>query len=204
MKLVRRLIVGVLVVVVVVVGITALHVWSVARQDHRDKVDAIVVLGASQFDGRPSSIFAARLDHGARLLKAGVAPRIITIGGSRPTDRFTEAAAGKRYLEKYGPPEAEILAVEQGGDTLESMRALAPFMRQHGWRSAVLVTDPWHEARSRRIARDQGIKATTSPSRSGPAVATRATQARYIARETAAYLYYLVFRRSADFEAPAT
>lgn len=204
MKLVRRLVAGVLAVVVSVVGITAFHVWSVARQDHRDKVDAIVVLGASQFDGRPSSIFAARLDHGARLLKAGVAPRIITVGGSQPSDRFTEADAGKGYLEKYGIPVEQVFAVGKGGDTLQSMRALAPFMREHGWRSAVLVTDPWHEARSRRIAQDQGIQATTSPSRSGPAVASRATQARYIARETAAYLYYLIFRRSADFEAPAT
>lgn len=199
----RRLLAGVVLAAVAVFGITAFHVWSIARQDHRDKVDAIVVLGASQFDGRPSSILAARLDHAARLLKTGVAPRIITVGGSMPTDRFTEAAAGKRYLESYGLPAAKVFAVEKGDDTLESMRALAPFMAKHGWHSAVLVTDPWHEARTRRIARDQGIEATTSPSRSGPAVATRATQARYIGRETAAYLYYVVFRRSADFEAPA-
>lgn len=204
MRLVRRALAGVLVVIVAVVGVTAFHVWSVARQDHRGRVDAIVVLGASQFDGRPSAIFANRLDHAARLLKTGVAPRIITVGGSRSGDRFTEAAAGKRYLERNALPAAEVFAVEQGKDTLQSMRALAPFMKRHGWHSAVLVTDPWHEARSRRMAQDQGIAATTSPSRSGPAVATRATQARYIGRETAAYLYYLVFRRSADFQAPAT
>ncbi len=204
MKWVRRIVAGVVALVVVVVGVTAFHVWAVARQDHREKVDAIVVLGASQFDGRPSSIFGNRLDHAARLLKTGVAPRIITVGGGLSGDRFTEAAAGKRYLEKYGQPPEKVFAVEVGHDTLESMKALAPFMKSHGWHSAVLVTDPWHEARSRRMAQDQGIKATTSPSRSGPAVATRATQARYIGRETAAYLYYVVFRRSADFQAPAT
>ncbi|PZS29505.1 MAG: hypothetical protein DLM59_12740 [Pseudonocardiales bacterium] len=203
MKWVRRVLVGAVGVVVLVVGVTAFHVWSVARQDHRGKVDAIVVLGASQFDGRPSSIFGNRLDHAARLLKAGVAPRIITVGGGLSGDRFTEAAAGKRYLEKYGQPPDKVFAVEVGHDTLQSLKSLAPFMKSHGWHTAVLVTDPWHEARSRRMARDQGIKATTSPSRSGPAVATRATQARYIARETAAYLYYEIFRRSADFQAPA-
>jgi uncharacterized SAM-binding protein YcdF (DUF218 family) len=203
-KLVRRILAGVLVIVALVVGGTAFHVWSIARQDNRGQVDAIVVLGASQFDGRPSSIFAARLDHAARLFEAGVAPRIITVGGARSGDRFTEAAAGKRYLERLGLPASAVYAVETGRDTLQSMRALAPFVRQHGWHSAVIVTDPWHEARSRRMAQDQGIRASTSPSRSGPAVATRTTQARYIARETGAYLYYRIFHRSADFEARAT
>ncbi|MGB9378808.1 MAG: YdcF family protein [Mycobacteriales bacterium] len=204
MKLLRRILAGALLIVVLVVGVTAFNVWSVARQDHRDKVDAIVVLGASQFDGRPSTIFASRLDHAARLLKTGVAPRIITVGGSRPTDRYSEAGSGKSYLQAYGIDGAKVFAVEKGGDTLQSMKALAPFMRKHGWHSAVLVTDPWHEARSRKMARDQGIDATTSPSRTGPAVATRATQARYILRETAAYLYYEIFRRSADFGTRAT
>ncbi len=195
MRLLRRLVGLLLVAVVAVVGFTAFRVWSVARHDERDKVDAIVVLGASQFDGRPSTILRARLDHAATLRRAGVAPRVITLGGSRPTDRFTEAAAGERYLQARGLAADEVLAVGKGSDTLQSITALATAMRQHHWRSVVLVTDPWHEARSRRMATDQGIAATTSPVRSGPAVATRGTEARYVARETEAYLYY-EFRRA--------
>ena len=198
MALVRRVVGISLLAVFVVVGLAAFRVWYVAREDHRDRVDAIVVLGASQFDGRPSSIFRARLNHAAALRKANVAPRIITVGGSRPNDRFTEAAAGKRYLEQQGVPADQILAVGQGSDTLESMTAVSAVMRPHGWRSAVLVTDPWHELRSRQMATDAGIKATTSPARSGPAVQTRGTEFRYVARETAAYLYYRLFHRSAE------
>lgn len=199
MRLLRRLIALVLLAAVVIVGVTAFKVWSVAREDQRGKVDAVVVLGASQFDGRPSSVFKARLDHAATLLRAGVAPRVITLGGSRPADRFTEAAAGARYLVQQGLPASELLAVGQGSDTLQSITALGVVMRQHHWRSVVLVTDPWHEARSRRMASDKGIIATTSPARGGPAVATRGTEARYVARETAAYLYYVIFHRSAEY-----
>jgi len=198
-RLLRRLIAVLLVAALVVVGLTALKVWSVARRDERGKVDAIVVLGASQFDGRPSSIFAARLDHAAALFRAGIAPRVITVGGSRPADRFTEAAAGQRYLERKGLPAADLVAVGVGGDTLQSITALAAEMRRRHWRSAVLVTDPWHEARSRRMASDREITATTSPARMGPAVATRGTEIRYVARETAAYLFYVVFHRSAEY-----
>jgi len=198
-RLLRRLIALLLVAAVVIVGVTAFKIWSVAREDHRAKVDAIVVLGASQFDGRPSSVFKARLEHAATLLRAGVAPRVITLGGSRPADRFTEAAAGARYLVQQGLPAGKLLAVGQGNDTLQSVTALGVVMRQHHWRSAVLVTDPWHEARSRRMASDKGIIAITSPARGGPAVATRGTEARYVARETAAYLYYVIFHRSAEY-----
>ncbi len=198
MRLLRRLISLLLVAVLLVVGFTAFRIWTVARADQRGKVDAIVVLGASQFDGRPSEVFQARLDHAASLFRAGVAPRVVTLGGSQPSDRYTEAAAGQLYLAKHGVAAGQVIVIGTGTDTLQSITALAAAMKQHRWRTAVLVTDPWHEARSRRMASDKGITATTSPARTGPAVATRGTEARYIARETAAYLYYRVFHRSSD------
>ena len=193
-KTVRRVLAVLVLLPVLVLAGTAARVWWVARQDDRPRSDAIVVLGASQFDGRPSAVFKARLDHAADLYRDGVAPRIVTVGGGRTGDRFTEAEAGKRYLATQGV--TSVVAVGTGSDTLQSLQALDTVYEQRGWRSAVLVTDPWHSLRSRRMASDLGIRAATSPTRSGPANASRSTEARYVTRETAAYLYYRLFHHS--------
>jgi uncharacterized SAM-binding protein YcdF (DUF218 family) len=149
-----------------------------------------VVLGSAQYNGVPSSIFAARLEHAKNLYEAGVAPVIVTVGGKETGDRFTEAEAGRDYLANAGVPRKSLLAVPTGVDTLESMRAVSSAFNQRGWRSAVLVTDPWHAMRAQRMAADSGMVAVSSPTRQGPAVETRTTQFRYILRETAAYLLY--------------
>ena len=169
---------------------TALAIWWNARQDSRPSSDAIVVLGSAQYNGVPSSIFAARLEHAKALYEAGVAPVIVTVGGKATGDQFTEAEAGRDYLANAGLPADALLAVPEGVDTLESMRAVSAAFDQRGWSSAVLVTDPWHVMRAQRMAEDAGIVAESSPTRQGPAVQTRATQFRYILRETAAYLLY--------------
>ena len=195
LRLVRRLVAVAVLSVLLVVGGTAASVWWTARQDDRPRSDAIVVLGASQFDGRPSSVFKARLQHARALWEDGVAPRVVTVGGSRPGDRTTEAEAGAAFLEERG---VDVVAVPEGRNTLESLQAVKGLMSEQDWQSAVLVTDPWHSLRSRTMARDQGIEAETSPTRAGPSVRTRGTQLRYIARETAAYLYYRVLGRSGE------
>jgi uncharacterized SAM-binding protein YcdF (DUF218 family) len=186
------------VVVVLVVGVTAFRVWHTGRSEHHPRSDAIVVLGASQFDGRPSAVFRARLDHALTLFKNGIAPVVVTVGGARPGDRFSEATAGRNYLVSNGVPRSQVTPVPVGSDTLTSLRAAADLLKNHGWRRAVLVTDPWHELRSRRIAEDLGIDAATSPARTGPAVHTRGTEIHYVARETMAFLYYRMFHRSFD------
>lgn len=172
------------------VASTASAIWWNARSDSRPTSDAIVVLGSAQYNGRPSSIFAARLEHAVKLYDAGVAPVIVTVGGRATGDKFTEAEAGSDYLANDGVPRRALLAVPSGVDTLQSMRDVAAAFRQHGWRSAVLVTDPWHALRAQRMAQDSGMEAESSPTRQGPAVETRTTQFRYILRETAAYLLY--------------
>ena len=192
----RRLAAGAVLLVLVLVGGTAVRVWAVARGDDRSRSDVVLVLGASQFDGRPSSVFEARLEHARELYRAGVAPRVVTVGGRAPGDRFTEAGAGAAYLRERGV--AEVLAVGEGRDTLSSLRAAQREMAERGWSTAVVVTDPWHALRARRMAADVGIAATSSPTRAGPAVRTRATQLRYVARETAAYLYYRALGRSSE------
>src|SRR3954451_21116665 len=173
-----------------VITSTALAIWWNARQDSRPTSDAIVVLGSAQYNGVPSSIFAARLERAVALYEDGVAPVIVTVGGKATGDQFTEAEAGRDYLANAGVPGEDLLAVPEGVDTLESMRAVSTAFDEHGWSSAVLVTDPWHAMRAERMAQDSGIEAESSPTRQGPAVQTRATQFRYILRETAAYLLY--------------
>ncbi len=182
----------------IVLAVTAGLVWWTARQDDRRVSDAIVVLGAAQFDGRPSSIFTARLVHARNLWRSDVAPRIITVGGNQVGDRFTEASAGKQWLIAHGVPARRIVAVPTGGDTLSSVSAVHDRMQRRGWSTAVVVTDPWHALRAASMAADQGIDAALSPTRRGPAVRQRSTEIRYVARESFAYLYWKVFHRSAD------
>lgn len=195
-KTVRRLVAAVLLALLAVVLGTAGRVWWVARQDDRPRSDAIVVLGASQYDGRPSAVFRARLDHAKELWDEHVAPRIVTVGGGAPGDRFTEAQSGATYLRSKGV--TDVVAVGVGRNTLQSMKALEVELRARGWKSVVLVTDPWHSLRSRRMAQDLGLRAATSPTRTGPANHSRGTELRYVVRETAAYLYYRVFHRSSE------
>ena len=185
------------VVVIVVVGFTAVRVWQVARQDSRAPADAIVVLGASQFDGRPSSVFRSRLDHAKALYDAHVAPVVVTVGGNRQGDRFTEAGTGAAYLRSQGVARDAVVELAVGRDTLSSLRAIAAEAARRSWRDVLLVTDPWHSYRARAMAREVGLHAATSPTRSGPVVQGRSSEVRYIARETMAYLYFRVFGRGA-------
>jgi uncharacterized SAM-binding protein YcdF (DUF218 family) len=177
----------------VVVG---LRVWYQARQDERPKSDAIIVLGAAQYNGRPSPTLEWRLRHAITLYRRGVAPAVVTVGGKQAADNFTEAAAGRNWLVEHGVPARRVVAVPEGSDTLESMKAIGARFRTLGWDSAVIVTDPWHGLRSKRMAEGNGIKAAASPTRSGPSVQTRATQMNYIVRETGGYLWYVVVARA--------
>jgi uncharacterized SAM-binding protein YcdF (DUF218 family) len=189
-SLMVRVVGAALLAVVLLVTSTALGIWWTARQDSTPPSDAIVVLGSAQYNGVPSSIFEARLEHAIALYEDGVAPVIVTVGGKADGDQFAEAEAGRDYLADSGIPADALLAVPEGGDTLQSIRAVADTFVDRGWSTAVLVSDPWHAMRAERMADDAGLDAESSPTRQGPAVQTRATQFRYILRETAAYLLY--------------
>ncbi len=197
-KLVVKTLAAILALVLLVFAGTASLVWWTARQDDRRTSDVIVVLGAAQFDGRPSSVFTARLVHARNLWRDDVAPRIVTVGGNQAGDRYTEASSGKKWLAENGVPDSRITAVETGGDTLSSLEAVKKQMQQDGWSTAVIVTDPWHALRTGSMASGRGIDAVVSPTRRGPAVRTRGVELRYIMRETMAYLYWKVFDRSSD------
>jgi uncharacterized SAM-binding protein YcdF (DUF218 family) len=139
------------------------QVWSTGRSDEARNVDAIVVLGAAQYDGRPSPQLAARLDHVISLYDDGYAPLVVVTGGKLPADRFTEAESSANYLIERGVPEAAILAEDDGSNTAESLAAVADLLDAQGLDEVLIVTDPYHSLRSRLTAQEQGLTAWVSP-----------------------------------------
>ncbi len=182
------------VAVLVLVGLFAwsgIRVLAAGLSDDRSASEALVVLGASQYDGQPSAVLAARLDHALALYEDGVADRIITVGGKQPGDRFTEAEAGAAYLQDAGVPNEATLAVDAGSDTWTSMQAVAEALG-NGTRVTV-VTDPAHALRSTEMAAVAGLDAVASPVQDGPAAPVWA-QPRYVLRETMGWWAFQWFR----------
>ncbi|HKA03260.1 MAG TPA: YdcF family protein, partial [Acidimicrobiales bacterium] len=131
-------------------------VWSTSRQDEARPVDAIVVLGAAQYDGRPSPQLAARLDHAIDLYRRGLAPKIFVTGGKQPLDRFTEATAEARYLQDRGVPVDALMREDEGRTSWQSLSAVADAMKGDGLHSVLLVSDPFHSARIKGMATELG------------------------------------------------
>ena len=156
-----------------VLGFTTFRVWQAGTDDDRRPVDAIVVLGAAQYDGRPSPVFAARLDHAIDLFRAGVAPRIVVTGGKADGDRVTEGAAARAYLTAHGIPPDAILGGDTSRTTLASIRAVAGVLRDHDLAKAVFVSDPTHMLRVLRMAHDSASTATGRPPGPARSIATR-------------------------------
>jgi uncharacterized SAM-binding protein YcdF (DUF218 family) len=183
--------------VVAAVAVTAIAVWRAAHHDDASEVDTadvIVVLGAAQYDGDPSPVFAGRLDHAALLIEPGRAPPVVVVGGNRPGDQTTEAEAGRDYLIASGLPEGSVVAEPVGHTTYESLHALAAWMRERGLASAFLVSDPWHNLRIERMASDLGFEGHASATWTS-AAKTEGTRLGGYVRETFAYLYYRVTGR---------
>ena len=147
---------------------TALRIWQVGQLDGRRHVDAIVVLGAAQYNGRPSGALAARLDHAIELYKEGEGPYLITTGGKLPGDNYTEAQTGFNYATKRGVPASAILMENTGSTTLESLRNVRAIFDAHGFRTALFVSDRSHMLRVLRLAQDLGIEAWSSPTDTSP------------------------------------
>jgi uncharacterized SAM-binding protein YcdF (DUF218 family) len=168
LKILGRLAVGLLVAGFIGYTVALLAVLVISQQDQRRRVDAVVVLGAAQYNGRPSPVLRARLDHAADLWHRRIAPVVVVTGGKAEGDRFTESAAGANYLHTKGVPDAAILREATGRTSWQSLAASARFLRQRGIRDVVLVSDPFHAARIAGIASELGLDAATSPTRTSP------------------------------------
>jgi uncharacterized SAM-binding protein YcdF (DUF218 family) len=152
-----------LLAVLVYFAVSFYQVWSTGRHDQARPVDAIVVMGAAQYDGEPSPQLAARLDHVVELWPQGVAPLVVVTGGNRPGDRFTEAQASAAYLTARGVPADAIVLEDQGTTSYESLRGAGQLLRQRELDDVLIVTDPYHALRSRLIAEELGLRAHVSP-----------------------------------------
>lgn len=200
------------VAVVGLVGVVAVAAWSTFRVWQRGEMDeagavgradAIVVLGAAQYDGTPSPVFQARLDHAIALWQAGRAPILVMTGGGREGDRTTEAATGRDYAIAKGVPAQAILMEDRGRSTLESLEAVAGIIDAEGIRSALFVSDRTHMLRVMRIAKDLGIDAHGSPATDSPMDATLARRVDATLHELGALAWYGLTGRSAGTEQAA-
>jgi uncharacterized SAM-binding protein YcdF (DUF218 family) len=190
--------------VVVYVGVTFVQVWLASRDDGAHKAQAIVVFGAAQYNGRPSAVLRARLDHAIDLYHRRVAPVIVVTGGRQPGDRFTEATASADYLHTKGVPDTDILREVSGQTSWQSLAATAAFLKVRHIHDVVLVSDPFHSLRIGGMAAELGLDASTSPTRSSPI--TGFDVATYMGRETVAVALGRIvgFRREAGVKSVVT
>jgi uncharacterized SAM-binding protein YcdF (DUF218 family) len=176
----------------VVIGYTSYRIWDQGSRDEARAADAIVVLGAAQYNGTPSPLFGARLAHAVALYRDGIAPVFIVTGGKLPDDRTTEAAAAREYALANGVPAEAILVEDRSRTTLEQLRTVAGMLRERGLRTAVIVSDRTHMLRSLRIARDQGIEAYGSPTTTSPTESNLVDQVRATGHEVGALALYFL------------
>jgi len=165
---------------VLYVAVTFTQVWWVSRHDDRGPADAIVVMGAAQWDGTPSPVLQARLDQAAALYADGVAPLVIVTGGKQEGDRFTEAFTSYDDLKRQGVPESALRLEVDGTNTYSELSAASVILDGEGaGTDVIVVTDPSHALRAGLIADEVGLSAGVSPTALAPTVAT-------LGRETAA------------------
>lgn len=159
-------------------------VFLYGLRDEARPADAIVVLGAAQYDGRPSPVLRARLDHAIGLYRQGIAPHVIFTGGVGVGDTVSEAEVGSRYAVKAGIPADSIMIEPAGLSTEQSLTTVKQMMERAGLRTAVLVSDPFHMLRLRLLASEMGIRAYSSPTRSSPIGADSPEEWRHVLRES--------------------
>ncbi len=143
--------------------ISAAHVLAVASRDEAAPADAIVVLGAAQYRGRPSPVLRARLDHAIGVYARGLAPRLVLTGGIAEGDTASEAAVSRSYALAAGVPDSAILLENDGRTTHQSLERVARLLEARRLQTVVLVSDPFHLARAGLIARRHGLRVRTSP-----------------------------------------
>jgi uncharacterized SAM-binding protein YcdF (DUF218 family) len=183
---------------VVVVALWLLALGAVIAWGSRDRAkasDAIVVLGAAQYWGRPSPVLRARLDHAIALWRRGLAPRVVLTGGVGVGDTTSEAAVSRKYVVGEGIPDSVILLETTGRTTRESLRSVATMLRARDERRVVLVSDPFHMLRLDILARRFGLVPYTSPTRTSPISSNTGEAWRYYITESLKIPFVLIMER---------
>jgi uncharacterized SAM-binding protein YcdF (DUF218 family) len=183
-RIVRRFLLVALLAVLAIwlISGSAVLLWS--SRDEAQPAQAIVVLGAAQYAGRPSPVLRARLDHALDLWNRRLASLLILTGGTGPGDTTSEAAVGRNYARTHGVPDTAILIENEGRTTSESMRAVAGMLEARGLQTALLVSDPFHMLRLRILARRFGFTPYTSPTQTSPISPNREQRWKYIFSES--------------------
>ena len=158
-------------------------VLEVGRRDEARPADAIVVLGAAQYEGRPSPVLRARLDHALALWRRSLAPTVIVTGGMGEGDTTSEAAVGRKYMMQRGVPDSAIVMEGRGLTTSQSLNAVSEIMHGQPGRSVIMVSDPFHMLRLAILARRLGMMPYTSPTRTSP-ISTSPAQWKYVLAES--------------------
>ena len=182
------------VVVAWLVSVSAVMLFS--RQDTARRADAIVVLGAAQYVGRPSPVLRARLDHAVSLYKKGLAPQLVLTGGIGVGDTTSEAAVSRRYVLTKGVPASAIITENKGRTTRESVAAVASWLRAHNDTTVILVSDPFHMLRLTVLARRHGLVPLASPTRTSPISSSARHEWKYVLSESVKVPFALLFERS--------
>ncbi len=165
-----------------IITVLAVVIWG--ARDMARPADAIVVLGAAQYAGRPSPVLKARLDHALDLWKRGLAKRLVLTGGKGTGDTISEADVGRRYALKAGVADSAILLENEGRTTNDSFAAVAQIMAEEQLERAILVSDPFHMLRLQIVARRFGVESVTSPTRTSPISANRLEALAYVMSES--------------------
>jgi len=164
------------------VSVIAVLGWG--SRDMARPADAIVVLGAAQYAGRPSPVLKARLDHAVTLWKSGMANWLVLTGGRGTGDTTSEAAVGRRYVVREGVADSAILLEGEGRTTTASLQSVAAILHARGLNEAILVSDPFHMLRLQILARHYGMESYTSPTRTSPISANRSESIAYVLSES--------------------
>jgi uncharacterized SAM-binding protein YcdF (DUF218 family) len=191
----RRVLLGLLVLVLAYFAVTTTLVARWMGKDERPRVDAIVVLGAAQYDGRPSAIYEARLEHAVDLWRDQVAPLLVFTGGKEPGDRFTEGGSGARWARERGVPGTAVLTEERSRTTYQNLAGARQLLERRdpgAQHRIVVVSDPFHMFRAVRQAADLGMDAYPSPTRTSPLSASRLKLTELVLREDLAIAGYLL------------
>jgi uncharacterized SAM-binding protein YcdF (DUF218 family) len=183
-RIVLRVVAAVMAALLLYLGITFVQVWQASGRDQARSVDAIVVFGAAQYNGRPSPVLQARLDHAAALYGRDLARYVVVTGGNQPGDRTTEAGASAAYLKRHGVPESALLREVEGTTSWQSLASAANFLKRRGQTKVLLVSDPFHNKRIATMAGELGLDAYVSPTRTSPIGG--AEEMRFLAKETVA------------------
>jgi uncharacterized SAM-binding protein YcdF (DUF218 family) len=187
-----RLFLAVLVTVLAIWMSFVVAIVDSGRREEAQRADAIIVLGAAQYEGRPSPVLKARLDHAAALWARGLAPRMIVTGGRGVGDTTSEAAVGMHYLVQHGVPADSIAMDIEGLTTSQSMLAVRRVLAREAYPAVILVSDPFHMLRLAILARRLHMIPLLSPTRTSPISTRPGQQLRYILAESIKAPYALV------------